>query len=751
LLGIIQVNDDQMDTTDTDSISNQSNWSTDTPSYSTSKTSSSNRRVRPRPDDPEDLLDLMIRVTIDSESKFRQYELDANLGDTEAQFNLAECFLYGRGVTKSIFDAVGWYRKSADNGNLDAMVQLGNCYYEAKKIKKEEAMMWCRKAAEEGGVTEAMFNLVCHLNDFPISSILQGQNIEQGIDWLTKAADLQHEKSMFAVGNYYRLHKNINKAIEWYSKLEKTDPKTINLGEIHLRLGSCYFYEAEEKNVHLGLDYFIKATNEKNSSAKFILGKIYFYGTNGIPKNFIEAQRLMLDAAHQGHSQAQFTVGVCYRDGIIDTSLNLSPITYLQRDLVKATEWLQKAVDQSDYQAMNALGEILLDGSDVVPKDENAAFKLFCESSLSLAKASFNLGCCYYKGSGITVDYARAVSSFNEAVRLGYVDANLNLGKCYQLGHGVSVDTEKAIDCYLKAKSTTELESLIELLKNAQGDENAQICLAKCYLYGHGVREQDTNKAINLLKTLAERENPDAQYILGLCFENSDFDEAFTWFQRSSKQNHYKAINKLGECYRDQKGTQKNLVEAAKCFQVSATHDKFAQYNLAECYFNGDGLERDYALALQFYQYAAGHEEESHQDGKDAVEKMVKLLESEASENLEYTYVLGKFYLPRDEKKAFQHFLNAQDDPRAQYHLGLCYQNGKGIQRDPEKAVHWYKRAAEKEIPEAEFKLGECYHTGYGGLNLDIELAEFFYRKAESRGDLSATAKLETLHGENFS
>ena len=47
-------------------------------------------------------------------------------------------------------------------------------------------------------------------------------------------------------------------------------------------------------------------------------------------------------------------------------------------------------------------------------------------------------------------------------------------------------------------------------------------------------------------------------------------------------------------------------------------------------------------------------------------------------------------------------------DPWAQLNLGAAYDHGlAGLASDPERAVHWYRRAAE-----AQFNLAHCLATG---------------------------------------
>ena len=37
-----------------------------------------------------------------------------------------------------------------------------------------------------------------------------------------------------------------------------------------------------------------------------------------------------------------------------------------------------------------------------------------------------------------------------------------------------------------------------------------------------------------------------------------------------------------------------------------------------------------------------------------------------------------------------------QGDAEAQYNLGMCYGQGKGVKQDVQKAVEWYTKAAEQ-------------------------------------------------------
>ena len=62
------------------------------------------------------------------------------------------------------------------------------------------------------------------------------------------------------------------------------------------------------------------------------------------------------------------------------------------------------------------------------------------------------------------------------------------------------------------------------------------------------------------------------------------------------------------------------------------------------------------------------------------------------------------------------------NDPRAQYRVGLFCEEGRGGEsRDLKKAFAWYAKAAERKNPEAMYRLGMAYKAGEGDLPVDFQ------------------------------
>ena len=92
-----------------------------------------------------------------------------------------------------------------------------------------------------------------------------------------------------------------------------------------------------------------------------------------------------------------------------------------------------------------------------------------------------------------------------------------------------------------------------------------------------------------------------------------------------------------------------------------------------------------------------------------------------------------------DWKTAFEQWkvLAEQGDARAQFHLGVMYGDGTGVNQDHQEAVKWYSFAAEQGDAKAQFNLGIMYEDGTG-VNQDYQEAVKWYSLSAEQGDAKA-------------
>jgi TPR repeat protein len=114
---------------------------------------------------------------------------------------------------------------------------------------------------------------------------------------------------------------------------------------------------------------------------------------------------------------------------------------------------------------------------------------------------------------------------------------------------------------------------------------------------------KDYAKVAKLLRPLAEQGKAQAQYILGMMYDNGqgvaqDYKEAAKWYRLAAEQGNASAQSNLGVIYRNGQGVLQNYQEAAKWIRLSAEQgNASAQSNLGAMYNNGQGVPQDFVRA----------------------------------------------------------------------------------------------------------------------------------------------------------
>ncbi len=117
----------------------------------------------------------------------------AERGDPRAQLKLGMLYYMGKGVPESEQAALTWLKRSADQGHVEAMFQLGNLYifgHQAHQLSPEpdrEAAQWYFRAASRGHA-DAQYSLgLLFLTGKGVA-----ENGRQAVHWLRQAATNGH-------------------------------------------------------------------------------------------------------------------------------------------------------------------------------------------------------------------------------------------------------------------------------------------------------------------------------------------------------------------------------------------------------------------------------------------------------------------------------------------------------------------------------------------------------------------------------
>lgn len=136
------------------------------------------------------------------ESAAKQLTPLAEAGYAVAQEKLAVMYFYGRGVPEDEARALQWSRRSADQGNLDAMYFIGNMYVFGDQLPKsvpdpdQEAARWYFEAARRGHA-EAEYGL--GLLFLAGKGVVQDQ--EEAMKWIRSAAEHGHAGARSFLGS----------------------------------------------------------------------------------------------------------------------------------------------------------------------------------------------------------------------------------------------------------------------------------------------------------------------------------------------------------------------------------------------------------------------------------------------------------------------------------------------------------------------------------------------------------------------
>lgn len=119
--------------------------------------------------------------------------------------------------------------------------------------------------------------------------------------------------------------------------------------------------------------------------------------------------------------------------------------------------------------------------------------------------------------------------------------------------------------------------------------------------------------AIRLWKPLAETGSPEAQFGLGVIYNDAmgvpqDYAEANYWFLRAAEQHYAPAQYNLGNAYKYGTGMQRDDGMAVIWWRKAAEADFGpAQYNLGSALLEGSGVPRDREEGLNWYRRAAAN------------------------------------------------------------------------------------------------------------------------------------------------
>jgi len=400
----------------------------------------------------------------DSARAVKSFEILAKKGLAEAQYSYGYCLL-NTNNKRQIASGVKWISSAADQGNADASYCMGVIYLNGI-----------------GGVP---------------------QDSVKSKEWILKSADEGCYYGQVYIGNAYLVDCDYVDAAKYYTMafMQKQSYSYLEeqkavLAQIAFNLGvfSCEG-KGEPYNLRKAARYFEWAAGRGHAEAAYILGLLYYEGSDELGQNNHLAKRYLKTAANFGHTGAPYWLTLLYnqegdneniilwgsraetRDSV-DCQYAVGYAFYNKGDYENAVNWFKKAAEQNYVEPCCMLAYIYENNLN----DSISAFQYIKKAAeLGYDAAINDLGTYYVNGEFVDRNIPLAIEYFSKAAEMNLPSAYHNLGVVY----------------YNKEFGVKNLKRAAEYWKHGAelGDPNSQYCYSLVLKKGKGVKKDKAQAA----------------------------------------------------------------------------------------------------------------------------------------------------------------------------------------------------------------------------------------------------------------
>lgn len=506
-----------------------------------------------------------------------------------------------------------------------------------------------------------------YMSQMQLKGFGRPQDSDAAVGFLEKAFHLGERSAAMQLAQLYESDlykiKNKEKALYWYQHASA-------YGDLDAQYVLANKYARGEdvsQDLDKALIILTRAAEQGHATSQYMLGEVYFKGQYQQDKNVTQARQWWLQAAAQGHVEANQQLIRLYTTGL-----------GVQKDPTKVVHFIRQLAYQGEAKSLYPYFLTTLKGLHPTRQATEAVQYLKQQAQQQDALAQSLLGTAYFFGLGIQQDQRAAFHAWSTAAQAGDLNALCQIAMLYQTGKVVEKNQNKAVELYQHAVDA--------------GSNVAQVCLAECYLQGQGVVQNSALAQTLLqhgLKDLyvgALDSKAELLYALGY-FYSLDFiavasvGKAKAYLELAAQYGSIDAKYKLAELYLHGLGgfPQDDAQAVFWAQQASTDGHLHAQTQLGQLYVQGKGVEQDYAQALVYLQPVA------EQGQSMAISALAEMYENGwgVPENVEHAVQL------------YRQAIEIDEDAVACYHLGKLYARGKGsvVIRDLELAKQWLHKA----------------------------------------------------------
>ena len=689
------------------------------------------------------------------------WEKAAAQGQRIAQYNLGVLYDEGRGVSQDYHLAAQWYRKAAQQGFISAQYNLGNLYRDGKGVPQNAyiARDWQEKAAAQGD-RDAMYALGSLYRQGALGISGDGQHA-LAFYWLEQAAMRGHPQAQAELAGLYARGEGVVRdpaiAAKWQRAAATAQTGTENTDNSDLTA----IEQTEQAAMH------------GDTQAQVALANHYAHG-DGIAHDEEAALKWWQVAAAQGSTDAMQALARHYRDAA---------------DRSQAEHWYLAAAEKGDSNAYRELGQIY---ADARPPDYTTARKYWHAGKKGDPVAQYLIGKSHsdWREPG---NPNAAHNAFSGFLQHCHEDENPPADYCADAAYLTALIEQHKLPGYQPPQPNEVRQHWQEAaywghpvarawLETAPAPPGAtppariaataaaaQYQLSWHYATGDGIA-QNRDSANHWLRQAAQNGHAAAQYWLGNHYYDDTADNAQDettaryWLEQAATRGDRDLQKQTGMTYLE----HDDYHNARRWLRQLADHGDRTVLPVLEMMNDlqrgrvtplpppGTVGNHPPAPAAALAENTATPWPPRHNikfwQGENPLASHAKTFKERQKRALAGDWLaqiaLGDAWYKgetgkKDARLAHYWWRKSQtaygQDSYTLYNLGVLYDSGEGVARNPQRAAQYYTAAARLNDNDARYNLARLYHYGDGVPRSDI-IAHYWLTKAAAHERDAMTA-----------
>lgn len=490
-------------------------------------------------------------------------------------------------------EALKWYMKSAECGNINAMYQISIMFRDGNGPIQDNAehLKWLRMAAEGGHARSQLM-----MGDMYKQGIKVECDEKEAFRWYEAAANNNNIDAIYQVAMMYREGRGIEKNIEMSDKWFRIYSEHDIFRQINTLADSFSHFKNGVYDPDIGMKWYSVNTHHNNPESEYQTALLML--SKGKKYTTEETKYLLESAAKKNHLESANQLLSMYGLGLVGNEVLNESVKHMENIANDGNPW-----------AANVIGHIYADGRIIEANSEKAVTYLKISSNGGISASMQKLGEMYRDGTCVNQDLGEAVKWFEKGVMAGNVRSATSLINMYGAGTAKKDDFDiaikgledmcvrgnteamKALGFFYYEKNTTEegYKSALKWFTMASnfGDVDSKYMIGEMYREGRGI-DKNVSEALKWFKSAADRGNSHSLVAILRMMDTGEVDDGlFTYALRRLEQladgGNVFSIITLGVMNLEGKLIPKDVEKAKMWFKKSAMlGDDFSRNKLKE-------------------------------------------------------------------------------------------------------------------------------------------------------------------------